>query len=300
MELLLFLPLLLVGGLAFGGGSDHDDASDSDDATAEETGESQTGTTGADILLGGGGADLIDGLEGDDIISGEAGPDTLIGGAGNDILLGGAGDDVLSGGTGRDILIGGAGNDLLNGGFGADLLIGSSGSDTLMGGEGNDTLIGVEYDLIAEELADVADEITEAVAGTSDSPAAGQLAARIAGAAQSGDVAERGPDLLEGGGGDDLLIGDDGDTMTGGAGTDMFGVVYKSGDDASLITDFDYHTETLTLVLDNPDAATIVIRADGPENSVVLVDGEVVVRLTGQSAADLSADPSSWLFLEPL
>ncbi|MDR7126198.1 calcium-binding protein [Pseudotabrizicola sp. 4114] len=300
MELLLFLPLLLVGGLVFGGGSDTDDASDGDDAPADAAEESQTGTSGADILLGGEGADLIDGLEGNDILSGEAGPDSLTGGAGNDILLGGAGDDVLSGGTGRDILIGGAGDDLLNGGFGADLLIGSSGSDTLMGGEGNDTLIGVEYDLIAEELADVADEITEVVASTTDDPAAGQLAARIAGAAGSGDVAERGPDLLEGGGGDDLLIGDDGDTMTGGAGTDEFGVVFTSGDDASLVTDFDHQTETLTLVLDNPDAATILIRADGPENSVVLVDGEVVVRLTGQSAADLSADTSSWLFLEPL
>ncbi|TGD44586.1 hypothetical protein EEB11_03100 [Pseudotabrizicola sediminis] len=289
VELLLLLPLLLVGGLVFGGGNDDDDS------PPDEAEEVQAGTSGPDLLLGDSGADLIHGLEGDDVLHGDAGPDRLNGGVGNDILLGGAGDDVLSGSLGRDMLIGGAGNDLLYGGFGADVLIGSSGSDSLLGGEGADTLIGLEYDLIAEELSEVADEI-EALVRDSGLPAADLIAARIGEGVISGNPAERGPDVLDGGAGNDVLIGDDGDTLTGGEGVDEFVIAWRDGEDASLITDFDHQTETLTLLLADPDAATILIQADGPTDSVLLVNGEAVVRLAGQTAAALAVNPSAWLF----
>ena len=60
------------------------------------TGETLTGTSGADNLKGGDGADVL---------RGEAGNDTLSGGLGNDTLSGGRGADVLTGGAGHDLFL---------------------------------------------------------------------------------------------------------------------------------------------------------------------------------------------------
>jgi len=57
---------------------------------------------------------------------GEGGNDSLTGGAGNDILIGGPGNDVLTGLRGRDLLIGGTGSDKLDGDDGDDILIAGS------------------------------------------------------------------------------------------------------------------------------------------------------------------------------
>jgi VCBS repeat-containing protein len=95
----------------------------------------QTGTDGADVLLG------ADSEPYGDKIDGAAGDDTLTGAGGNDILAGGAGDDALDGGTGNDILTGGTGNDTLDGGIGGDILTGETGNDALIGGAGSDTYI---------------------------------------------------------------------------------------------------------------------------------------------------------------
>ncbi len=272
-----------------------------------EAGEVDSGSSGAeemagtglsDLLLGLGGADTIEGLGGDDVIAGEFGFDMLTGDAGNDIVLGGGGNDMVDGAGGRDLLIGGAGDDEVTGGDGNDLLFGSSGADTMRGGDGNDTIVGLEYDEIATDLqvtARVLQEDLRAVFGAQVTD--GQLD-RVAAQVTSGSADERGADVLDGGGGDDFLIGDEGDTLTGGAGTDTFGVNYTAGDAASTITDFDYLTERLILVLENPDSAEIVIRADGPSATQILVDGRNVVRLTGQLAADLSVNPDNWLQLE--
>ena len=71
-------------------------------------------------------------------INGTAGDDTLTGGDENDTLLGGDGRDVLDGRAGSDSQSGGNGNDVLYGGrgdpFGSDV-------DTLDGGAGNDLYI---------------------------------------------------------------------------------------------------------------------------------------------------------------
>ncbi|MDW4496598.1 VCBS domain-containing protein [Sulfitobacter sp. D35] len=76
-----------------------------------------TGSTGADLLLGGYEDDLIDGSDGADILLGFAGDDTLQGGAGADSVFGGDGDDRLLAaadpGGGTDLIDGGAGQDTL-------------------------------------------------------------------------------------------------------------------------------------------------------------------------------------------
>lgn len=121
---------------------------------------------------------------------------------------------------------------------------------------------------------------------------------RVATAVRSGDVTDSSPDDLEGGDGSDLLLGDDGDTLAGGAGADDFGVLHFAGDRQVTIEDFDPSTETLTLLLDNPSTAVITFEANGALGTRVLVDGEVTAYVLARSVAELSAGGSPWLFVE--
>jgi Ca2+-binding RTX toxin-like protein len=97
---------------------------------------------------------------------------------------------------------GGRGDDVISGGGGPDLLAGAAGSDTLSGGEGDD-LLRADH----TPFADPTDPLCTALPG--DPP---------------------GVNTLDGGGGADLLVGDDGvDTLHGGGGDDtVFG---RSGGD---------------------------------------------------------------------
>lgn len=98
------------------------------DPVAGATAKSLTvsGTSGADVLVGGTVADTLRGYGGNDRIKGYAGADVLIGDAGADTIEGGAGRDRIQGGAGNDILIGGADADLykFTGLWGADTIRG--------------------------------------------------------------------------------------------------------------------------------------------------------------------------------
>jgi Ca2+-binding RTX toxin-like protein len=107
-----------------------------------DAGQTLTGNSVANRIVGANGADRIDGGAGDDVLDGGGGDDFIIGGSGNDSLFGRAGADILEGGSGDDVLDGGEGNDRLDGGAGDDRLIGGSGNDILDGGSGNDVLEG--------------------------------------------------------------------------------------------------------------------------------------------------------------
>ena len=168
-------------------------------------------------IIGSAGADWLRGDTGDNVLTGLAGDDTLIGGGGgNDTLNGGAGDDTLNGGEGDDALIGGAGADLLTGGPGADTL----------SYEGSDGAVDIRLrtghasggDAEGDEFATV-----ENVTGSDhDDRLAGDD--RPAGASTGGDntlMGGDGDDEIYGGGGDDTLNGDEGaDALYGGAGDD--------------------------------------------------------------------------------
>ncbi|HEV7328276.1 MAG TPA: peroxidase family protein, partial [Bosea sp. (in: a-proteobacteria)] len=67
----------------------------------------QTGGTGADLILGHGGTDTLNGVNGNDVLAGGAGNDTVNGGAGNDLALWRVGD-------GRDFIDGGANTDTVH------------------------------------------------------------------------------------------------------------------------------------------------------------------------------------------
>jgi Ca2+-binding RTX toxin-like protein len=97
------------------------------DATARQL---LIGRNGREELTGGGRADLLDGGDGNDTLIGNGGNDTLEGGGGNDRLIGGNGNDRLIGGAGNDTLIGGAGNDYFITGRGNDRVIGGSGANS--------------------------------------------------------------------------------------------------------------------------------------------------------------------------
>ncbi|HKX62851.1 MAG TPA: hypothetical protein VJS65_13420, partial [Verrucomicrobiae bacterium] len=70
---------------------------------------------------------------------GEADNDTLVGGSGADLLSGGFGDDILLGRGGADMLFGGDGNDTLTGGDDDDQVFGEAGNDRFIWNPGDDT-----------------------------------------------------------------------------------------------------------------------------------------------------------------
>ena len=182
-------------------------------------------------LLGSAGDDQLSGDAGANRLRGLGGNDTLSGGAGNDILMGRAGADVLDGGDGNDLLTGGAGDDRLAGGDGDDLFNGGAGADMLDGGEGADW---ASY-LLSTEGVTVSLADGRGTGGEAD----GDRLTRI--------------ENLGGSDHDDRLSGDvwanrflgrgGNDTLTGGAGADVFIFTPNAGSDR--ITDFDHGTDGL-------------------------------------------------------
>ena len=172
---------------------------------------------------------------------------TLLGDAAANALLGGSARDTIKGGDGDDVLMGRAGNDRIIGGSGDDRLGGASGDDRLKGGGGDD----------------------KAGGGGGDDRLRGM----------------DGDDLLKGGGGDDTLTGGAGaDRMKGGGGADLF--VFRPGDGANVVQDFDIARDMLSVEVAGFAALTI---ADGPDGAVVSAEG-VSITLNGVAAASLSPD----------
>jgi Ca2+-binding RTX toxin-like protein len=284
------------GGGASGGGYD-------DVQFGTEGNDSLTGGIGKDLLAGQGGDDLLRGGRNDDVLAGFAGNDFLKGEDGDDVVTGGAGNDTVWGLDGEDVLIGNGGNDILTGGNGNDALSDFSGSDTLRGGTGSDILTAIDQtdkisaaDLLpttgpdglseAEFRAALfatfgRDDLTDAQAST--------LFAEVRGGERTDDA----PDLLDGGAGNDVLLGDDGDTMTGGSGTDLFSVytdpARASDNEAVSITDLDPSADKLVISVEDNGLGAVTLAADpGGLGTQVLYRGDVVALINGKTPADLS------------
>lgn len=226
-----------------------------------------SGIDGQIEAYGGGGDDLMTATQFDDILDGGDGDDSIDGGDGDDRLLGGVGDDSIEGNGGNDTLRGGQGSDTLADRFGGDdILFGNGGNDwletdgrgdTLLGHAGNDTLSAYSLDGLQD-----------------NAPGA----------------------VLDGGTGNDALIGDLNSTMTGGDGQDDFTVVTDFGTIAkpAVITDFDpSENDRITLAINpfafgdprlDPDTpvyeVTRQLAADG-SGVEILVNGDVYVKLEG-------------------
>ncbi len=217
------------------------------DPQGEQLGVSAKGGDGADTLTPSSDGNTLAGDAGDDTLTGGASPDLLNGGDGDDQLDGRGGDDGLDGGLGSDTIVGSDGRDRVSytgrgrgvhvdlegdrddgepgegdlvdtsvenasGGFGSDELIGDERPNLLDGGQtGDDLLVGAggdDYLLLSSYLAAGLDR------------------------AFGGDGNDRleGGGELDGGAGDDILLGRDlADVLSGGEGDDQL-VGYRGRD----------------------------------------------------------------------
>lgn len=223
-----------------------------------------TGNAMDNMLTGGAGNDLLAGLEGNDTLSGGDGDDRLFAGAGDDAGIGGTGNDRLFLGDGDDTtqpaLDAGhdAGDDLIRGGAGADMLIDGQGSNTLFGDLQNDRLIAVDG-LQADGTVESSDKT---------------------------------PDRLDAGYGNDTLVGDEGDMMTGGPGDDLFVVAVPSiaPDAPAVVTDFDIRDDLFSVIFlqDTPADDTVHFAFDASASVLrAHVDGQEVATLSGLTASDI-------------
>ncbi|MGZ5511943.1 MAG: hypothetical protein ACXWG7_00995, partial [Chthoniobacterales bacterium] len=244
-----------------------------------------TGSSHDDFLTGTNvGDDSLYGAGGNDSVYGRDGNDSLFGGDGADQLFGDNGNDTLAGDVGNDSLFGANGNDSLNGGDGADNLLGESGFDTLNGGNGNDTLDGGTFadsmkggagndayyvdnpaDTVIELVGEGIDTVITSINYTLGQNLENLTIADFVAANGTGNNADntltgsQQDNLLTGLRGNDTLNGDGSanrgtgqrDTLTGGAGGDLFVLGTSSGrfyddnnsgtdgqSDYALITDF--------------------------------------------------------------
>jgi Ca2+-binding RTX toxin-like protein len=214
-------------------------------------------------LFGGAGNDTLIGGSGDDRLFGQAGNDMLLGKGGNDLLFGGDGDDTLIGGAGNDQAFGQGGNDRMiwNPGDGTDLNEGGAGTDTVEVNGGNaaenfsvtpnGTRVRFDRASPAPFSLDIGttENLQVNMNGGDDTFTAAALPAGLiqisvdGGAGDDTIIGSDGADRLSGGDGNDLIIGGRGnDELFGGAGDDTF--VWNPGDGSDTVEGGD-GTDTL-------------------------------------------------------
>jgi Ca2+-binding RTX toxin-like protein len=213
-----------------------------------------SGALPAANLFGGGDNDTLTGGSGADQLVGQSGNDTLLGKGGSDLLFGGAGNDVLAGGDADDQAFGQGGDDRMiwNPGDDTDLNEGGDGADTVEvnGGNGAEQFtttangVRVRFDRVAPapfsiDIGTSESMVLNANGGEDTFAATGNLAALIKLTVDGG----AGNDRLLGGNGNDVLLGGDGndfadgnqgsDTALLGAGDDTF--QWDPGDGSDIV-----------------------------------------------------------------
>jgi Ca2+-binding RTX toxin-like protein len=212
---------------------------DDDIITLDET----AGALPAATLFGGLGNDRITGGSSGDMLFGQSGNDTLLGRGASDFLFGGADNDVLTGGDGNDQMFGESGNDRMiwNPGDDSDLMEGGAGTDTaeVNGGSGIETFAvtangtRVRLDRLdpapfALDIGTTENLVVNMNGGDDSFSASGNLAALVritvdGGAGNDRILGSNGNDLLLGGTGDDFIDGQQGsDVAFLGDGNDVF------------------------------------------------------------------------------
>ncbi len=207
----------------------------------------------------------VNGQGGGDVMIGSVGLAALIaldldGGEDNDLLIGGDGIDVLRGGAGNDTLIGGGANDIVLGEAGDDLMVWNDGDgdDLMEGGADNDTAqvngsdqegdsinvapngarVRVQRSNVTPftlDLGTIEDLDVNGRGGNDWIWASTGLLGLIDLDLDGGDgddllVGAEGIDVCRGGDGDDILVGGDGnDILLGGEDNDL--VLGGAGDD---------------------------------------------------------------------
>ncbi|WP_261340975.1 hypothetical protein [Rhodopirellula sp. MGV] len=163
------------------------------------------------------------GLGGNDYINATGTFDSILrleGGQGNDQLLGSDSGDILDGGDGDDLLFGRGGDDELHGGSGDDMLRGDDGNDQLFAKDASvDWISSLEQQIQSNRASGFTFSIYRWSNWSVQDPN------------DQNSVTE--PvllDSLDGGEGDDVLLGSDlEDSLIGGAGNDL--ILHTTGDD---------------------------------------------------------------------
>jgi len=208
-------------------------------ATTTETSDTtpddpNTGTAGADNLIGGNTSDTIEAYGGNDRVVGMGGNDSLFGGSGNDELVGNNGNDVINGGANNDAIYGGAGTDkaVFSGNSASYTVVAVGGGYRVSGPDGTDTVLGVEQFQFANGTFTPA----QLVGGTTPAPAptsepatpttttTTQVSGTVRGTTSDDNfVGGAGNDVFHTSGGNDRAVGNAGnDAFYGGAGNDHF------------------------------------------------------------------------------
>jgi Ca2+-binding RTX toxin-like protein len=210
-------------------------------------------------------ADNLIGTPAFDRITGSESANVIDGGAGNDVLAGLGGDDTLRGGLDADRLDGGLGNDLLDGG--ADPGYGPNIDTADYSARGEDLTIDLTNgsDLTAAGERDRFAHIDNVEGGSGDD--------RI--------IGDDNPNTLLGNAGDDTLIGNGGnDVFDGGAGADAY-----HGGGGRDTADYTRRTEDLVISLDNAADDGAAGERDDVRGDVEIVNsGSGDDRITGSSA----------------
>jgi Ca2+-binding RTX toxin-like protein len=192
------------------------------------------GGFGNDVITGGSGADKLFGQSGNDTLNGKGGTDALFGGSENDVLTGGDADDQIFGEDGDDRMIWNSGDD-------TDLNEGGAGNDTteVNGGDGGEVFTAtangarVRFDRLdpspfSIDIGTTENLVVNMNAGDDAFSATGNLAALIktvvdGGAGNDTILGSNGDDVLLGGIGNDFIDGQVGnDVAFMGAGNDVF------------------------------------------------------------------------------
>jgi Ca2+-binding RTX toxin-like protein len=178
-------------------------------------------------IVGTDGDDVINGTNGNDVIAGLGGNDTIRGGDGEDVICGGPGDDYIEGQGDEDILFGDEGDDWLDGGeAGCCNVATNTGDDVLSGGPGNDVLQSSDFPQAGCSL--YGDQGQDILILWTAGQAIGAQGFVSGGAGNDTIYQITGDAMLDGGGGDDIIVDlDDGGTenetitMIGGKGHDL-------------------------------------------------------------------------------
>ena len=227
---------------------------DSDDLDGGDGPDSLWGGAEWDYVSGGSGNDELWGGPGVDSLSGDPGPSTTPEGtfvptAGDDVGHGGSGGDYWTdsesvagtnrfyGGDGNDTAQGNAGVDIFRGGDGPDDLGGGYGHDQLGGGAGDDNLLGDFGDdlLVGNGGMDTVDHRETSLDGSTTTGLDRSVRVDLVLQEATGYGTDRllSVEAAIGGGGDDLLLGEDGsnvlvafapgdDVIKGRGGRDLF------------------------------------------------------------------------------
>ena len=217
----------------------------------------------------GDGRDRLEGRDGNDWLLGNGGNDDLNGGIGTDFADGGSGNDTVRGGPDEDVLLGGPNDDVLRGDSGIDQLYGDDWSES-DSGHGADNLFGDAGDAQDNQAGQRlwgggGPDTLWAFAPTTDP---------VSEAAQVGDE-------MHGGGGSDLVEGQDGhDQIFGGSEIDIIvldtrATYTRLGD----TIDGHFHNSPQQTTADTND--TDILRIDGTSDDDTIRLSETDVAITG-------------------